>query len=150
MSNKLEEKNLESKAPFKWSKESDEELKRLKEESRASINWAEVAKWDAEGRPYKKHEEILMFLNKTELTSLGSNERRKYEARVTKLNSVINVYDIISKRHNIYALVLSNGQYVILRHLRDIWFRVLTFFTDYVSYSNFLCVYYTNRIMFPK
>ncbi|CAG8579382.1 16586_t:CDS:2, partial [Funneliformis caledonium] len=58
MSNKPEEKKLE---PFKWSEESDEELRRLIEESRASINWAEVAKWDAEGRPYEEHEEILLL-----------------------------------------------------------------------------------------
>lgn len=70
MSNKPEEKKLE---PFKWSKESDEKLKRLREKSKASINWAEVAKWDAEGRPYEEHEEILLFLNKDELTNLGSN-----------------------------------------------------------------------------
>ena len=72
MFNKPEEKKLE---PFKWSKESDEELKRLIEESRASINWTEVAKWDAEGRPYEEHEEILLFLNKDnkdELINLGS------------------------------------------------------------------------------
>jgi hypothetical protein len=70
MSNKPEEKKLE---PFKWSKESDEELKRLREKRKASINWAEVAKWDAKGRPYEEHEEILLFLNKDELTNLGSN-----------------------------------------------------------------------------
>src|SRR6266542_2544935 len=72
MSNKSEEKNLVSRAPVKWSKESDEELERLREESKASINWTEVAKWNADGRPYEEHEEILMFLNKNELTSLGS------------------------------------------------------------------------------
>ena len=42
MSNKPEEKLV----PVKWSKESDEELKRLKEESKASINWTEVDKVD--------------------------------------------------------------------------------------------------------
>ncbi|CAG8465971.1 8038_t:CDS:2 [Funneliformis mosseae] len=100
MSNKPEEKKLEpfkwseesddkkKLERFKWSEESDEELKRLIEESRASINWTEVAKWDAEGRPYEEHEEILLFLNKNnkdELINLGStgtgqfdiNERRK-------------------------------------------------------------------------
>jgi hypothetical protein len=71
MSNKTEEKKMESRA-VKWSKESDEELKRLIEESKASVNWTEVAKWDAEGRPYEIDEEILLFY-KDELTNLGSN-----------------------------------------------------------------------------
>ncbi|GBC47015.1 uncharacterized protein OCT59_002323 [Rhizophagus irregularis] len=73
MSNKSEEKNMEPRAPFKWSKESDEKLKKLKEELKASINWSEVDKWNADGRPYEEHEEILMFLNENEFISLESN-----------------------------------------------------------------------------
>ncbi|CAB4380622.1 unnamed protein product [Rhizophagus irregularis] len=68
MSNKPEEKLV----PVKWSKESDEELKRLIEESKATVNWTEVAKWEAKGRPYEIDEEILLFY-KDELTNLGSN-----------------------------------------------------------------------------
>ncbi|PKC12292.1 hypothetical protein RhiirA5_373186 [Rhizophagus irregularis] len=75
MSNKSEEKNMEPRVPFKWSKESDEKLKKLKEELKASINWSEVDKWNADGRPYEEHEEILMFLNENELISLESNEK---------------------------------------------------------------------------
>ncbi|PKC61528.1 hypothetical protein RhiirA1_398353 [Rhizophagus irregularis] len=75
MSNKSEEKNMEPRAPFKWSKESDEKLKKLKEELKASINWSEVDKWNADGRPYEEHEEILMFLNENEFISLESNEK---------------------------------------------------------------------------
>ncbi|CAJ0756240.1 3870_t:CDS:1, partial [Entrophospora sp. SA101] len=41
----------------------EEKLKKLIEESRASINWTEVNKWIAEGEPYEEHEEILMFMN---------------------------------------------------------------------------------------
>ncbi|CAH1760868.1 7202_t:CDS:2 [Entrophospora sp. SA101] len=41
----------------------EDKLKKLIEESRASINWTEVNKWIAVGEPYEEHEEILMFMN---------------------------------------------------------------------------------------
>ena len=263
MSNKPEEKLV----PVKWSKESDEELKRLIEESKATVNWTEVAKWEAKGRPYEIDEEILLFY-KDELTNLGSNGKstnlystsctcicltsllifkepgfvtltetdnrflemlltqvpgreivylgtdaiinlplrnppppkvtlvniviklldpinfpvqsqnargminelstlgflhgviglnvmgrirvfREYDTRVKKFNPAISVYDIVPKGDRIYALILPDGNYIILCHLRDIWFRALAFFTDHSSYSNFLSVHYTNRTMFP-
>ena len=74
MSNKPEEKKLE---PFKWSKKSDEELKRLIEKSRASINWTEVAKWDAEGRPYEEHDgtDRLVPTNNEPINEIKYSER---------------------------------------------------------------------------
>jgi len=70
---------------------------------------------------------------------------REYDTRVKKFNPAINVYDIVPKGDRIYALILPDGNYIILCHLRDIWFRALAFFTDHSSYSNFLSVHYTNR-----
>src|SRR5688572_5007542 len=43
---------------------------------------------------------------------------RKYETGMTKLDPAVNVYDIVPKGRNIYALVLPNGHYIVLRHLR--------------------------------
>ena len=76
---------------------------------------------------------------------------RKYETGMTKLDPAVNIYDIVPKGHNIYALVLPNGYYIVLRHLRDNWFRALAFFAVHSFYSNFLDVHYTNsiRIMSP-
>ncbi|RHZ82685.1 hypothetical protein Glove_105g5 [Diversispora epigaea] len=68
---------------------------------------------------------------------------RKYKGE-TKLRPAINIHDIVPKGHYIYALVLTNGQYVMLRHIRGRWFRALAYFTDHSLYSNFLDVYFTN------
>jgi hypothetical protein len=55
-------------ATFKMTKELEEEVKKLKEELRASVNRTELAKWIEAGEPYVEHEEVLLFLNKNELT----------------------------------------------------------------------------------
>ncbi|CAJ0893137.1 2371_t:CDS:2 [Entrophospora sp. SA101] len=52
----------------------EEKLKKLIEESRASINWTEVNKWIAEGEPYEEHEEILMFMNQNGVADSRSDE----------------------------------------------------------------------------
>lgn len=74
---------------------------------------------------------------------------KKYQTGMTKLNPAVKVYDIVPKGHNIYALVLPNGHYIILRHLRGKWLKALAFFTVHSSY--FLDIHYTNsiRIMSP-
>lgn len=59
-------------ATYKMSKELEEELKKLKEELKASINQTELAKWIEAGEPYEEHEEVLLFLNQNEHTYSGS------------------------------------------------------------------------------
>ncbi|CAG8755136.1 15842_t:CDS:2, partial [Funneliformis caledonium] len=34
-----------------------------KELTKPTVNWAEVDKWIAEGKPFEEHDEILLFLN---------------------------------------------------------------------------------------
>ncbi|CAJ0640687.1 1831_t:CDS:2 [Entrophospora sp. SA101] len=52
----------------------EDKLKKLIEESRASINWTEVNKWIAVGEPYEEHEEILMFMNQNGVADSRSDE----------------------------------------------------------------------------
>lgn len=51
------------------------ELKKLIEKSKASINWTEVAKWNAEKQLYEEYKKILLFLNKDKSTNLKSNSK---------------------------------------------------------------------------
>jgi len=54
------------------SKELEEEVKKLKEELKASVNRTELAKWIEAGEPYEEHEEVLLFLDQNERTYSGS------------------------------------------------------------------------------
>lgn len=71
---------------------------------------------------------------------------REFNKGQTKLRPAVNVYNIVPKGLNMYALILPNGHYLILRHIRGRWFRCLAFFTDHNLYSDFLNNFFTNSM----
>ncbi|GET03226.1 hypothetical protein GLOIN_2v1551446 [Rhizophagus clarus] len=94
---------------------------------------------------------MLNDLNNAEILNdvIGLNVKgkiREFKKGETKLHPVVNVYDIVPKGLNLYALVLPNKQYLILQHVRGRWFRSLAFFTDPNLYSNFLDNFFTNNV----
>lgn len=42
-----------------------------------------------------------------------------------RLHPLVNVFDIVPKENGLYDFVLPNGHYIVLRHIRDNWFRAL-------------------------
>ncbi|EXX58247.1 hypothetical protein RirG_199790 [Rhizophagus irregularis DAOM 197198w] len=71
---------------------------------------------------------------------------REFNKEKTKLHPAVSVHDIVPKGLNMYALILPDGQYLILRHIRGRWFRCLAFFTDHNLYSDFLNNFFTNSM----
>jgi hypothetical protein len=47
----------------------EDELKKISESYKSSVNWTEYNKWLKEGQPYEEHEEIELFTN-------GSSQRQ--------------------------------------------------------------------------
>src|SRR5687767_6549279 len=54
-----------SESQFPWSlfpQFTEEEIKKVVENSKGSVNWTEYNKWVEAGRPYEEHDEVLMNL----------------------------------------------------------------------------------------
>uniref|UniRef100_U9TGA3 Uncharacterized protein n=1 Tax=Rhizophagus irregularis (strain DAOM 181602 / DAOM 197198 / MUCL 43194) TaxID=747089 RepID=U9TGA3_RHIID len=51
---------------------------------------------------------------------------REFNKEKTKLHPAVSVHDIVPKGLNMYALILPDGQYLILRHIRGRWFSVIS------------------------
>jgi hypothetical protein len=71
---------------------------------------------------------------------------RRFQIGENRLHPPVDVFDIIPKENGLYAFVLPNGHYIVLRHIRDNWFRALAYFQVHDLYTNFLDIYFTNRI----
>ena len=56
-------------ATYEKTKEFEDQLNKLRESYRASVNWTEHAKWIEAGKPYEEHEEVLLFLKQNEPTN---------------------------------------------------------------------------------
>ncbi|GBB83404.1 hypothetical protein RclHR1_10120004 [Rhizophagus clarus] len=42
----------------------EDELKKISESLKSSVNWTEYNKWLKEGQPFEEHEEIELFINR--------------------------------------------------------------------------------------
>ena len=99
--------------------------------------------------------QMLNDLNTTGLLNrvIGLNVNcniRKYQSiqrGAIRLDPPIAVFNIVPKEDGLYAFVLPNGHYIVLRHIRDNWFRALAYFQIHNFYTNFLDIYFTNRII---
>ncbi|PKY54358.1 hypothetical protein RhiirA4_548178 [Rhizophagus irregularis] len=68
--------------------------------------------------------------------------------KVELVGQKIGSYNIVPKESYMYTLTLPNYHFLMLRHLRGKWFRCLAYFCDHDSYTNFLNIFYTNKISF--
>ncbi|GES85137.1 hypothetical protein GLOIN_2v1488768 [Rhizophagus clarus] len=181
----------------------EDELKKISESLKSSVNWTEYNKWLKEGQPFEEHEEIELFINRgnsssqrqisigTERCSIGRCREQenggnthypkpklslgmtvnivvmfldpmrfpvqsRYTIQMLKdlnhagiLNDVVGLYIKVPKDSYMYAFVLPRGQYLMLRHLREEWFRCIAFFSDHDRYSDFLSNFFTNSTYSP-
>jgi hypothetical protein len=74
---------------------------------------------------------------------------REFRNGEIRLSPSVDIYDIVPKGSYMYALVLPRGQYLMLRHLREEWFRCIAFFNNHDKYSDFLSNFFTNRTYSP-
>lgn len=66
--------------------------------------------------------------------------------RMELTGSIIDIGDIVPKESYIYAMILPNNHYLMLRHIVGIWFRCLGYFSNHDSYTQFLNIFFTNKM----
>jgi hypothetical protein len=90
------------------------------------------------------------LLNRVIGLNVNCNNIRKYQSiqrGAIRLDPPIDVFDIVPKEDGLYAFILPYGHYIVLRHIRDNWFRALAYFQFHHLYTRFLDIYFTNRII---
>ncbi|CAB5205239.1 unnamed protein product [Rhizophagus irregularis] len=97
----------------------------------------------------KKSDEIT---SNARAKTTACNERQvrefKYDKKNDRMKLVgpnIGPYNVVPKESYIYALTLQNNHFLMLRHIKERWFRCLAYLTDHDSYSEFLNVFFTNK-----
>lgn len=94
---------------------------------------------------------MLNDLNTSINRVIGLNVYRRiirFQIGENRLHPPVNVFDIVPKEnglYGLYAFVLPNGHYIVLRHIRDNWFSALAYFQVHL-YTNFLNIYSNNSI----
>ncbi|PKC02175.1 hypothetical protein RhiirA5_402507 [Rhizophagus irregularis] len=82
------------------------------------------------------------------LDIIGQVREFKYDKKNDRMKLVgpnIGPYNVVPKESYIYALTLQNNHFLMLRHIKERWFRCLAYLTDHDSYSEFLNVFFTNK-----
>ncbi|GES77237.1 hypothetical protein GLOIN_2v1488768 [Rhizophagus clarus] len=146
-----------------------EEVKELLKSMRTCIDQEERGKWILEGEKYEEHEEepdtkilsnkenlamekLLKKILEDQLKKTRKKSGRATSSKRTDLQTVTLVNIVLSplvlKEYYLYALVLPNNEYLVLRHIDKNWFRAISYFTDHASYSKFLNIFFTN-FMYP-
>lgn len=70
----------------------------------------------------------------------------KKRDRMELIGSKLDIYNIVPKESYMYAMILPNGHYLMLRHIVGRWFRGLGYFPNHDSYTQFLNLFFTNKM----